>query len=561
MKQFLFTGILFSFVIYSATVAHAGKPRSLFAVEYAAAGGPPIVGGLNQVGLGYDIVSGNTKYFPLIAFHYNDTWDDTRTVPFRSFTKPFEIDVRLPDRKADDVPQNPQLFNSILDYEKTLANWMGIDNNFFNPALFSQSSEVQQKLSLFTDQTKNSFAITRQEFIFYQARLQPPGSLTLHSGLQAFINTLPDEYDDDIYEQFIEFFGTHVIYSAELGGRIQMETTLYRESSATGTDRQLATQIRKEFLSFSGQPDDGYGPIDPKYREEHLSIMELQGGDYIGYGVQNWRNWVTSIEQNPIPLSTKLELISYIIPWSMAQIKKNIERAALVYIAKRTPQVGSDVIPGESCKDIQIRKGDLVKGNNVYTVFNPYARPKTMPVFCDFSTEGGGWTVIDFQRSLEWKNFFRSFNYDSTDLNMVSPSPRNTAQLQSFYNWFKESDPTIEFRLSPDCGTCQNFTYDSATVDIVDRIATAGKYGQTYYSTGNFFGCSYANNNCPSSGDKCYTCTTDIAPYETRGTCAHWPVDPAYIWGLDCGSSVWNLAPTLRTNGKFCVCYRKGGAP
>jgi len=76
-----------------------------------------------------------------------------------------------------------------------------------------------------------------------------------------------------------------------------------------------------------------------------------------------------------------------------------------------------------------------------------------------------------------------------------------------------------------------------------------------------FFGCSYANNNCPSSGDKCYTCSTDIAPYETRGTCAHWPVDPTYIWGLDCGSSVWNLAPTLRTNGKFCVCYRKGGAP
>ena len=73
-------------------------------------------------------------------------------------------------------------------------------------------------------------------------------------------------------------------------------------------------------------------------------------------------------------------------------------------------QVGSKLNPGTSCKDI------LANGGTVSKNYFVYLDRQVVQVYCDQTTEGGGWTLVYSYRFTDPKHF----NHGS---NAVTPRP------------------------------------------------------------------------------------------------------------------------------------------
>ena len=175
-------------------------------------------------------------------------------------------------------------------------------------------------------------------------------------------------------------------------------------------------------------------------------------------------------------------------------------------------------------------------------VFTICPDKKELKAYCDMTTDGGGWTIIDAKRSSLWSGYFSEWN-------SVAGGTAAGAKKSCFSwrDWFSLESVFTEFRRSPGC----------TTVDKTkDRI---------YRMTGNYYGCEWYNTLCNQVGDTCSKCTATTGKVEP-GRCTHLDdsVDHAdslrgtskMTYCHSCTGDWWNSAPSIGTNGKYCVGYR-----
>ena len=207
---------------------------------------------------------------------------------------------------------------------------------------------------------------------------------------------------------------------------------------------------------------------------------------------------------------------------------------------------GSAVV-GKSCKDI-LEKG-LSEGDGLYTI-DPDGDEDKDPfeVFCDMSSDKGGWTIVDLNRSPQWQGYFTSYQ-TYTSGQIVGPS--NQSDYPSDYSWrtwFGLTHEEMKFRVSEGC---QN--------------VTAAEDGRVYKMTGSVYGCKWYNKNCPETNGTCHQCTDPYNQANVWGDCGHldaaqftasskYSYSQGSVW--TCQNHWWNNAPSIGLQGKFCVGYR-----
>jgi hypothetical protein len=165
----------------------------------------------------------------------------------------------------------------------------------------------------------------------------------------------------------------------------------------------------------------------------------------------------------------------------------------------------------------------------------------TLVVYCDQLTDGGGWTIINYQLAPTWKTYFTSwFPVDGNT--MAVPDTSDNAS-RTLTKWFSLATSTTAFRRSELCQT----------------VTSSSNQGEAYAATGNFYGCTWYNRNCDA---RCSTCADNYGQ-QTMGTCSHFEIGGPSAWDAiynaysgSCGGDWWNRAPSLGLTNRYCLAYK-----
>ncbi|KAL4511157.1 hypothetical protein ABPG73_008235 [Tetrahymena malaccensis] len=144
-------------------------------------------------------------------------------------------------------------------------------------------------------------------------------NLKLNRFAQRAIDALPEDFQQDIYNQFLNSWGTHISVDTYIGGMIEKQTVfkdcVYATPSFTGglSADQVIQALHNE---LHGNPSDGYFAA-----RRQVSIDHKFGGN-----PEDVANWESTISQNPALLK-----INRFISWdNMAtnpQVKANLQQA------------------------------------------------------------------------------------------------------------------------------------------------------------------------------------------------------------------------------------------
>ncbi|KAL4511159.1 hypothetical protein ABPG73_008237 [Tetrahymena malaccensis] len=144
-------------------------------------------------------------------------------------------------------------------------------------------------------------------------------NLKLNRFAQRAIDALPEEFQPDVYNEFLNSWGTHISVDTYVGGMIEKQTVfkdcVYATPSFTGglSADQVVQALHNE---LNGNPADGYFAA-----RRQVSIDHKFGGN-----PEDVANWESTISQNPALLKIN-RFISWDNMTANPSVKANLQQA------------------------------------------------------------------------------------------------------------------------------------------------------------------------------------------------------------------------------------------
>eukprot|EP01080_Neovahlkampfia_damariscottae_P012288 gene12288-5871_t len=255
--------------------------------------------------------------------------------------------------KTKKVDSSPQLFNGIDNFiHYVFKNPTG--QQTWEAGLYAQSKEEVLRLANSFSLANTKVGITQQIYTSFTAKVK---SMTPVTDFNSIINSLPPWNPNDpsvksLYDMLINFYGTDVATTTQLGGTIYQQTTV-KECYGGNVQQGMISDIKK---TIDNSPNSGSGYA--KYRK--LGTLNILGGNP-ELGLNKIKQRISTFDQAPAPVKFTTVPIWTIIQNSQ---KKNYVKAAVeAYIKKNMPN-NSKVI-----SDIKAAKDKSFKGpQRVYTM-------------------------------------------------------------------------------------------------------------------------------------------------------------------------------------------------
>lgn len=301
-------------------------------------GSRPCLQGLDTVGIGFNAILGSSDEVsrPVVNFTYSEqkqyhTLFGNRMI----YNYPDQASVTTKTSNKEDFTTT--IIRSVSDWTSAQSSWSRVNahGGFFG-ASFSASSSTKRVSSQVKD-GMNVMLDQRLRMSLYQIALNPPKQLKQATSFQIMIDNLPPDYDDAAYKRVIDYYGTHYIKAAELGGLAGMTSTVSSSYASQASNHELEAQANIQWGAFRGGAGGGSsgGTQSQQWKESATSETWLSGGDpkYRKFQTKDeWNAWAESVENSALT-QTKYFVEAL---WEMVSDpgkKANLQKAILAYAA------------------------------------------------------------------------------------------------------------------------------------------------------------------------------------------------------------------------------------
>lgn len=292
----------------------------------------PCLPGLDAIGVGYDAVRGTSfgVGLPIVTFNFSDPaniWSD----PFGNHTYySYADEAHVMQRTTQSTSH--AVFRSVNDY----ISQQQVDAHASAGlgGLFKLSVDTEWARTTMQDGL-HIVADSKCELGVYTITLKPAMFLQADPEFTQYVDSLPDNFDQNAYQQLINHYGTHYVSTATLGGRARMKTVISHEYFSHQSDSSINTNLQIAWGLFGGGGGGGSSTnnTDQQWRDSASSVTYTEGGDPAiksFNSADEWTEWAKSVDTgSPVVTSVALEPI-----WTMindGQRKANVIKAIQAY--------------------------------------------------------------------------------------------------------------------------------------------------------------------------------------------------------------------------------------
>ena len=282
-----------------------------------------------QIGVGWDPVQGTIK-LPFLQM----TYDKNKTYTFGSsvYYVPDQINlVPLDVTKPNYVDYT---FNTPFDY----ANEMDPTRNVVRSGILSQNMENNNFLfEYFSGGSQYGILMTEYRNLYQLENVTDIFEIPIIPLVQKAIDCLPSQFDATIYSEFIQYWGTHVVYNADAGGFAQQMTTIKGcyEPGINIMDQAQLTML-KTLYAIQYQHIDYYATYQ---QYSKASLMNLYGGDPTIISPGDWAGRINTFGNYPVLTNVQVIPITNFI--QDPTIRQNLQTAITNYFNNANQQISS----------------------------------------------------------------------------------------------------------------------------------------------------------------------------------------------------------------------------
>jgi len=292
-----------------------------------------IVGG--QVGIGslYNVVTEQLT-FPAYEFHY-DT-QNTMVINGQPYLIPDEVfGYSSPEYTNDSrlllVDSLKYFFN---DYVSTWGISAGI--NIDGISLNLAFSHTAGQINAILNSSVNSFAQNILSWNQFVVEMWP-GEAQLSQHFQSYLDQLPQQYIPSVYRQFVEEFGTHIIYKSCYGARINFTAQFHASLVDTKGIKWVQNQVSlavgwMEFkVGINWQNFDNKTQIDNTFLENSDNLTLIAGGQPNVLQGQGFNAWWQTVDQDFAVLYPESSIMPLYEVVKDPVIANNLKQAIIAY--------------------------------------------------------------------------------------------------------------------------------------------------------------------------------------------------------------------------------------
>lgn len=380
----------------------------------------PCLPGIDAVGIGYDAVKGTSFGVgrPVVSFNYSKA-GHTYTDPFGNRTT-YSYADQVTVRASTTGDASHSVFRSVQEYVTQQQNSVNIHGHY--GAFFKASTSTTWAKSKMSD-SLSIIAISESQLGLYTITVDTPVALQFDEQFLQNVANLPDDYDEEEYQQFMQNYGTHYISAATLGGKATMKTTIAHDYFSTHTDTNIQANVEVSFHGFGGGGGGGHSANQTSQDWKSNSQFErkLIGGDP-SIGTFNsdadWIAWAKSVETSaPAVIAVSLVPL-WTIPALQGPKRANLITAVQTYASNET-------FPQANLTNVQMSWCECYSENLQTTECDKNPRWKCQSLGCQKS----GYVATNFvlnafeNGETEWM-----FDQGASDHTMTCCRPCFTAQ-------------------------------------------------------------------------------------------------------------------------------------
>lgn len=251
------------------------------------------------------------------------------------YTTPAGVTV-IPLSESDDITGTFIMHNT-TETEQFQSDMM-VDNRDYIIGMSSHTVDTYQSITSQYQQA-SQVGYVYYYYAFY-AVMTPYNEQILDPDTYNIIMQLPEEYNEDMYFQFIQSYGTHYITESKWGLKYKFLSSFKSCMINTKSDSYVYDQVTTDGWIHSSEHTtySGSSSTDSYYSSRRYTSESFEGGNISYHSSDQWNNWVLSGENmiDLVPVALRLNPIYMIINDTVRQ--NNMKQAYYNYINMKHDQ-------------------------------------------------------------------------------------------------------------------------------------------------------------------------------------------------------------------------------